>query len=150
MIASEPIRIGFIGCGNITHSHMQAIQRIPEIEIVAGADIQIDRAYKFVREAGAEAYFADWRQMLEEVGLDAIDQCIPHTLPMEPTLVAAGRTHQLARHQSASSGRVAAIPEAGPGRHWRRIAFAASGPAYSQDRRVNVPLLYADRWSGSE
>jgi len=91
MVASQPIRIGFIGCGGISHSHMQAIERIPEIEIVAGADVQIDRAHKFVQEAGAEAYFADWRQMLEEVELDAIDQCTPHTLHMAPALAAAER-----------------------------------------------------------
>jgi len=91
MVASQPIRIGFIGCGNIAHSHMQAIQRIPEIEIVAGADIKIDRAQEFVQETGAEAYFTDWHQMLEEVELDAIDQCTPHTLHMEPTLAAAER-----------------------------------------------------------
>ncbi len=91
MVMSHPIRMGFIGCGNIAYAHMQAIQRIPEIKIVAGADIQIDRARKFAQDAGAEAYFTDWRQMLEEVELDAIDQCTPHTLHMEPTLAAAER-----------------------------------------------------------
>jgi len=91
MVTSQPIRIGFIGCGGIAHAHMQAIERIPEIEIVAGADIQIDRAREFVEKAGAEAYFSDWRQMLEEVELDAIDQCTPHTLHLEPTLAAAER-----------------------------------------------------------
>ena len=91
MVASQPIRIGFIGCGNIANSHMSAIERIPEIEIVAGADINADRAREFVEKAGAEAYFTDWRQMLEEVELDAIDQCTPHTLHMEPTLAAAER-----------------------------------------------------------
>ncbi len=91
MVTSPPIKIGFIGCGNIANAHMSAIERIPEIEIVAGADINVDRAREFVEKAGAEAYFTDWRQMLEEVELDAIDQCTPHTLHMEPTLAAAKR-----------------------------------------------------------
>jgi len=91
MVASPPIKIGFIGCGNIANAHLQAIERIPEIEIVAGADINEDRAREFVQKAGAQAYFTDWRQMLEEVELDAIDQCTPHTLHMEPTLAAAER-----------------------------------------------------------
>jgi len=63
MVASPPIRIGFIGCGNIANSHMRAIECIPEIEIVAGADIKVDHAREFVEKAGAEAYFTDWRQM---------------------------------------------------------------------------------------
>jgi len=91
MVVSEPIKMGFIGCGNIANSHMDAIERIPEIEIVAGADIKVDRAREFVEKAGAEAYFTDWRRMLEEVELDAIDVCTPHTLHMEPTLAAAER-----------------------------------------------------------
>jgi len=91
MVVSEPIRMGFIGCGSIANSHMNAIERIPEIEIVAGADIKVDRAREFVEKTGAEAYFTDWRRMLEEVELDAIDVCTPHTLHMEPTLAAAER-----------------------------------------------------------
>ena len=91
MVTSQPIKLGFIGCGGITNSHMNAIERIPEIEIVAGADIKVDRAREFVEKAGVEAYFTDWHRMLEEVELDAIDQCTPHTLHMEPTLAAAER-----------------------------------------------------------
>ena len=89
MATAKPIRIGFIGCGNIAQAHRRAIERIPELQIVAGADIVEQKAIDFVEKTGAEAHFTDWRQMLEKVELDAIDQCTPHTLHLEPTLAAA-------------------------------------------------------------
>lgn len=85
------IRLGFIGCGNIAGAHLRAIEQIPAIDVVAMADIDEDRARDFADRSGAEAHFTDWRDMLDEVELDAIDQCTPHTLHLEPTLEAAER-----------------------------------------------------------
>ena len=73
MATVKPIRIGFIGCGSIAQAHRRAIERIPELQIVAGAAIVEQKAIDFVEKTGAEAHFTDWRQMLEKVELDAID-----------------------------------------------------------------------------
>ncbi|MFO7946292.1 MAG: Gfo/Idh/MocA family oxidoreductase [Armatimonadota bacterium] len=87
----QTVRLGVIGCGNIAGSHLRAINEIPQIEIVAAADINEERAESFAQQAGAKAHFTDWREMLQEVELDAIDQCTPHTLHLEPTVAAAER-----------------------------------------------------------
>lgn len=47
----EPLRIGVVGCGNISGIYLENAQRFPEIEVVAVADLEREKA-----EAKAERY----------------------------------------------------------------------------------------------
>jgi len=83
---SERIRTGFIGCGGNASSHIGRVLQIPEAEIVALCDPSGDSLAKAKeRNAGARDLpeFSDYRQMLADVELDAVQISTPHTTHFE-------------------------------------------------------------------
>src|SRR3954467_13073700 len=46
------LRMAFIGCGGVTRFHMNALKHVPEIEVVAGCDIDPGRLEAFARDWG--------------------------------------------------------------------------------------------------
>ncbi len=72
------IRIGIIGCGAVAESgHMPALLRRADFKPVAVWDIRFDHAMRLALAAGGVPAFADWRQMLDRVQLDAVTLALP-------------------------------------------------------------------------
>src|SRR5271155_3272797 len=65
---SSTLKGAMIGCGWFAENHRQAWLRIPEVEIVAAADLRLDRAQRFATRAYASA-----EQMLDREQLDFVD-----------------------------------------------------------------------------
>ena len=83
---SERIRTGFIGCGGNASSHIGRVLQIPEAEIVALCDPSGDSLAKAKEQnAGARDLpeFSDYRRMLADVELDAVQISTPHTTHFE-------------------------------------------------------------------
>ncbi len=77
---SRKMRIGIIGTGGIAHSHMRAYLAMPDVEIVAGADLVPGRAAKFMKEFELEGVKTDYKDHLEmladkSLALDAVSIC---------------------------------------------------------------------------
>ncbi len=88
------VRIGFIGAGGIARSHMRRLQDIPEAEVVAFAEPSNESMARMAEEYPAIAtlpVFADYRDMLNKVPLDAAIILTPHTLHHEQGLEVLGR-----------------------------------------------------------
>jgi len=64
----EVLKGGIIGCGFFAQRHIEAWRRIPEVEIVAAADLRLDRAQAF---AGRPYRSAE--EMLDREQLDFVD-----------------------------------------------------------------------------
>jgi predicted dehydrogenase len=86
------LRLGLIGCGGIARNrHLTALEKLNQVdrdrdvELVAVADSATQNA-EIAADWSAEhlgrrpAQFADYRQMLAESKLDAVDICLPHGL----------------------------------------------------------------------
>lgn len=76
------IRVGFIGTGGMAQLHARQLSDLEEAEIKALADISQENREKFSTKfnlKGAEL-FSDYRDMLDQVDLDAVVICSPHTL----------------------------------------------------------------------
>ena len=58
------VRIGFIGTGGIAGMHLGLLPDIERAELVAYADIQIERAQAAADRCGGRAY-GDYREMLD-------------------------------------------------------------------------------------
>lgn len=72
----KKLRIGIIGTGGIAHSHARAYLTMPDVEIVAGADIVPGKARAFLDEFGlADAKDFDTHQALLKMDLDAVSVC---------------------------------------------------------------------------
>lgn len=72
-------RIGIIGSGGIARAHARAYKEMPDVEVVAVADVVPGKAADFITQlelAGAKA-FEDHRQLLE-LPLDGVSVCTPN------------------------------------------------------------------------
>ncbi len=93
MIAVRPklskIRVGLIGLGMISKNHLSAYQKIGEIaEIVAVADVRKELVQRTAKEVAAESYY-DYRELLQDDKVDAVDIMLPHNLHLQAAVDAA-------------------------------------------------------------
>jgi len=84
------IGLGVIGCGSIAQeSHLPAIKRIPSLRLVGVADIDESKAQLAAQKFGAPHAYRDYRHLLENKDVDAIDICTQTKYHAEITAVAA-------------------------------------------------------------
>ncbi len=82
-MGSDRIRIGLIGTGGIARGHASRLLNIPEANIVALCDpvkAQISRLKTALPALKRARVFSDYRDMLDQVSLDAVQVLSPHTL----------------------------------------------------------------------
>ena len=72
-------RIAIVGCGGIAQLHVDAIQSIKGLEIVAFVDNKVERAEKMASTFGGTPY-ADFAEMLDHEIIDVLHICTPHYL----------------------------------------------------------------------
>ena len=74
------VAIGATGAGNYGHDLDLAWQLIPEVDVVAVADVDQDVARAKADQLGAAQAFGDYRQMLRSVPADFVTVCVrrPH------------------------------------------------------------------------
>ncbi|MBQ7652078.1 MAG: Gfo/Idh/MocA family oxidoreductase [Victivallales bacterium] len=85
---TRKLRWAFIGCGGICTTHIEAIKKIPEIEIVAGCDIKPERLTLMKEKYGINAVYEKWDDMLAEIKPDVVDVCTPNGVH-KPACIAA-------------------------------------------------------------
>lgn len=72
------LRVAIIGCGGISELHIRILQRMPEVELVAGVDIKPERLKLMNEKYGFTRLYEDWKKMLKEVKPDAVSVCTPN------------------------------------------------------------------------
>jgi predicted dehydrogenase/glycosyltransferase involved in cell wall biosynthesis len=123
-------RIGFIGAGGIAQRHLGVLEQFQDVEIVAFADTQVERAVEAAARFGARAY-ASHTEMLAGSALDAVFICVPpfaHGAPerdavhrrlpffVEKPLSADLHTAEAISREVAAAGLVTGV-----GYHWRYL-----------------------------
>jgi predicted dehydrogenase len=81
-------KIGIIGCGQIAQQHVQSYAHIPDVQIVACADIDQDAAHRLAAQCGAEMATTNFREVLDRPEIDAVDVCLHNNLHMPVTVLA--------------------------------------------------------------
>src|SRR5687767_11416836 len=83
------IKVGLLGGGGIVDAHIRGYRTYSDaIEVTAIADLVDETVRRRAAELGAAAY-TDFRQMIIEADLDAVDICLPHHLHAEAIVAAA-------------------------------------------------------------
>ncbi len=90
---NKKMRVGIIGCGWIADSHMICYKAMPDVEIVAGADLIPGKAAAFMKKHGIENVKTDYashKEMLddESLQLDAVSICTYNRQHAEPAIYA--------------------------------------------------------------
>ena len=90
---TRKLRIGIIGCGWIAGSHIASYKRMPDVEIVAGADLIPGKAAAFMERngiVGAKTDYASHKEMLddESLQLDGVSICTYNRQHADPAIYA--------------------------------------------------------------
>lgn len=88
---SKPLRVGIVGCGNISDNHFQAYTALPDVEVVAVCDIDPARARAFADARGITHSVSSVGE-LAALGIDALSVCTPHP------------THEAVVREAAAAG----------------------------------------------
>jgi len=85
------LRIGLIGCGGITHGHVEGWKTVAErARIVAVADVSEEAARARAAQIGHEVrIYRDYHDLLASPDIDAVDIALPHHLHRESIVAAA-------------------------------------------------------------
>lgn len=85
---SKKLKVGIIGTGWIAGAHCESYLQMPDVEIVAGADLIPGKAEKFFKKYGLENVrcYPDHKSMLENEELDAVSICTYNATHAECTI----------------------------------------------------------------
>jgi predicted dehydrogenase len=87
--SGKKLRMAIIGCGGISETHIKALQTFPDVEIVAGVDINEDRLKHMKEKYHIDGLFTDWKKMLKKEAPDAVNICTPNGVHAVPAIDAA-------------------------------------------------------------
>ena len=87
-ISKKKFRVGIIGCGLISQSHMEGYKLIPEAEVVAACDIKQEYLDRMHKEWGIpeKSLYKDWKEMIRKEKLDGVDICTPNGIHCAPAI----------------------------------------------------------------
>lgn len=74
----EKTKVGIIGMGLIGKAHMDALRRIPQVEIVALCEPDPAVAQAQAEKWGIPQWYTDHRELIASAGVDAVHDCTPN------------------------------------------------------------------------
>ncbi len=84
----QPIGVCVIGAGDLGRKHAECWQQVEGAELAATVDIQEDRAKAAYADFGFPAWFTDYREGLQQPGVDVVSVCVPNYLHSEMSVAA--------------------------------------------------------------
>jgi predicted dehydrogenase len=85
----DKIRVAVVGTGGIARGHVRNFLEIPEVELVAFTDVSEARIAAIKEQFPAAQNvpeFSDYKEMLKQVHLDAVQISTPHTLHFDQAM----------------------------------------------------------------
>lgn len=111
---TDLVRIGIIGAGRIADLHAAGYMSHPKARIVAVCDNAPDVAEKRAAEWGARRAYTNFRALLDDSDVDAVDIITPHNLhaPMSIAAIEAGKHTSVQKPMAISLAECNAIANA--------------------------------------
>jgi predicted dehydrogenase len=116
-MADDPVRVGFIGAGRIADLHALAYRENERAALYAVCDANAGHAKRRSDEWGAGRSYADYREILADGDIDAVEILTPHQFHEEMAVAAL----EAGKHVSLQKPMARTLEEAD------RIAAAAKG-----------------------
>ena len=76
-MSRRKIRLCVVGCGNAALCHAQAVRQLPNAQVVAAVDRDIDRAVRFAGQFNVGVTARDMKSVLNMVEVDAVVVALP-------------------------------------------------------------------------
>lgn len=124
------IHAAIIGCGTVAPVHAYALKQLPDVRLVACADIDHKRAEGMAMGYGLHAYDS-MAKMLENEHVDVVHLCTPHYLHVPMAQFAASRNIHVFSEKPPAIDRA----------QWASLLEAA--------QKVRVGVCFQNRYNGS-
>jgi predicted dehydrogenase len=86
---SKKLRVGIIGTGNISHSHMAGYKALSdEVEVIAACDIDEKKLTEYCKQYGIPNKYTDFNEMMAKEDLDAVSVCSWNSMHKDATIAA--------------------------------------------------------------
>ncbi|MDQ3395267.1 MAG: Gfo/Idh/MocA family oxidoreductase [Bacteroidota bacterium] len=87
------IKVGVAGLGFIGPAHVEALRRLPDVEVVAISDFDAELARSKAIALGIEKSYGDFQQLLNDPEVEVVHICTPNFLhyPMSKAALQAGK-----------------------------------------------------------
>lgn len=82
------LKVGVIGVGGISDSHLQSYRNNPDVELVAVCDLSEERADRQAVKFGVPHRYTDYRKLLARQDLDAVSICTWNAVHAEISIAA--------------------------------------------------------------
>ncbi len=82
----KKIKVGIIGVGNISGSHIAGYKALDNVELYAVCDINGERAHECVKNHNLKHVFTDYNEMLKLEELDAVSVCTGNNIHAPATI----------------------------------------------------------------
>lgn len=76
----DKVKIGLVGAGQVGNIHLRSYQKIRGAEVTAISDIDERRAKAAAENYGVDYVYTDYRELLENEEIDAVDVCVHNNL----------------------------------------------------------------------
>ena len=87
---STPLKVGLLGCGGIARVHMTPYLTHPDrVQLTAVCDMVAPLARDYAKDAGVEAVYTSYDDMLHNADIEAVDICNNHAAHAPCTIAAA-------------------------------------------------------------
>lgn len=108
-MSKRQLRTAVIGTGFVGRVHVEAIRRLGFVDIAAIVDVNVAQAERYAKEFGAEKGVADYKEVLADPTIDAVDICTPNAYhaPISKAALEAGK-HVICEKPLATSSAAAA------------------------------------------
>ncbi len=84
------VNVGLIGCGGIANPHVKGYLQIPDkAKVTAVADVVEENAKRRADQLGGAQIFSDYKEMIANADIQAVDICLPHHLHADAIIAAA-------------------------------------------------------------
>jgi predicted dehydrogenase len=78
-----PVNVAVIGSGFMGAAHVDALRRVPGVQVVAIASMDFPRAKELAEQFGIVNVFDDWRALVGRADVHAVHNCTPNNLHFE-------------------------------------------------------------------
>ncbi len=75
LIEEPKVRVGFLGCGAHAFRNLFPALQFAPVELIATCDLDVRKAEAFARQFGAQSWYGDLQNMLDNAGIEAVFLC---------------------------------------------------------------------------
>jgi predicted dehydrogenase len=153
----NPIKVGIVGCGNVSAGHLTGLKESSQFEVVAVADAAQERAQKRAAEFGVLRWCSDYQDIVADDKIEAVFVLTPAAIHAEISIAAlrAGKHVFCEKPLAKTSDQCRAIQRAveASGRAFllgytmRHSPDALNLKNLIRSGRLGRPVFYRDIWA---